>query len=388
MPKKNKKILQVHNRYKDLGGEDVVVAREKAMLIEAGYDVQQYIVSNEKLTTLSRKLKTALFLPYSFEQKNKLKKYLKELKPDVVHIHNFLPILTPSIFYACKEEGIPVVLTLHNFRLLCSNGLLYRDGAICEKCITKKWAFPAIKHGCYQDSKIKSIFPVVSNGLHSSLDTWANYIDKVIFLTDFSKEIFMKSNIKFKPSQIVVKPNFVEDRGYCYDKEDYFLFVGRLSEEKGILKVMEACIITQSRLKIAGVGPLNEKVKDIADKHSFIDYLGFQNEEELKVQYLYARGLIFSSQMYEGNPLVILEALSYGTPIIAPDFGNSKIIIMNMKNGILYDPHKEKALPEILKLYNSLDIDIITQGARQSFEKKYTKQINLLKLVNTYNIEN
>lgn len=384
MPHKNKKILQVHNRYRDLGGEDVVVAREKAMLEEAGYEVLQYIVSNEDVDTLSRKLKTAISLPYSLVQKRKLKLLLQKHKPDIVHVHNFLPILTPSIFYACKEEGVPVVLTLHNFRLLCSNGLLYREGTVCEKCVSKKWGLPAIKHGCYQNSSLKSIFPVVSNATHSSLDTWAKYIDKVIFLTEFSEEIFIKSHISFRPSQVTVKPNFVEDRGYSYEKEDYFLFVGRLSEEKGVLEVIEACVKTQSRLKIAGTGPLEATVNKLSLKYPFIEYFGFQNNIQLKGLYLKAKALITASKMYETFGLVIIESFSYGTPVITPNFGTASKIVTHGITGMYYDSATEGSLVTAI---NFIKLSVGNQfqiNARNAFVNRFLKDRNVAMLKNIY----
>lgn len=384
MLKKNKKILQVHNRYQDLGGEDVVVAREKKMLEEAGYQVVQYIVSNEELTTIWRKLKTALFLPYSFEYKRKLKQELQKHKPDVVHVHNFLPILTPSVFYACKEQGIPVVLTLHNFRLLCSNGLLYRDEAICEKCITKKWAIPAILHGCYQDSKAKSVFPVISNGLHSSLDTWARYIDKVIFLTEFSKEIFLRSHIAFQPTQIEIKPNFVEDRGYTYEKENYFLYVGRLSLEKGILDVIEACVRTNTRLKIAGTGPLIEHIKEMSLQHTFIECLGFQTSIQLQNLYLNAKALITASKMYETFGLVIIESFSFGTPVITPNSGTASTIVTHEINGVCYDSGVEDSLATAINLIKLDSGNQFQKNARNTFINLFLKDRNVEMLKKIY----
>ena len=384
MPENNLKILQVHNRYQDLGGEDVVVAREKKMLEEGGNQVVQYIVSNKELSTILRRFKTALCLPYSFEHKRKLKRELQKYKPDVVHVHNFLPILTPSIFTACKEQGIPVILTLHNFRLLCSNGLLYRDEAICEKCITKKWALPAIQHGCYQESKLKSVFPVLSNGLHSSLDTWAKQIDKVIFLTEFSKEIFLRSHIRFKPSQIEIKPNFVEDYGFTYEKEDYFLFVGRLSLEKGILEVIAACIKNGTRLKVAGTGPLMDHIKKISLEHSYIECLGFQNTAQLQGLYLKAKALITASKMYETFGLVIIESFSYGTPVLTPQSGTASTIVTHGVNGICYDATEGDSLVTAI---NHIKMNVGTQfqmNARKTFENFFVKERNAQMLKNIY----
>ncbi|TVZ52667.1 glycosyltransferase family 4 protein [Dokdonia sp. Hel_I_53] len=377
-------IAQIHNEYKDLGGEDVVVAREKELLENAGHSVSQYIVSNKNVDTLSRKLKTAISLPYSYDQKDKMLAFLKVKKPEVVHVHNFLPILSPSVFYACKEVGVPVVLTIHNYRLICSNGLLYRDGNVCEKCISKKWGFPAIKHGCYQDSSITSIFPVLANGIHSSLDTWSKYIDKVIFLTEFSQNIFKRSHIQFTNEQMIVKPNFVKDRGYSYEKEDYFLYVGRLSEEKGIIEIVNAFIDSGKPLRIAGEGPLSDMINTKIEKYPHIKLLGFQNQDELSELYLKAKALVTGSKMYETFGLIIIEAFSFGTPVIAPNFGNVGSLVTTNIDGVLYDHLDASSLQESFEKFDFLDQEKLRKNARATFEKNFTSGQNLNQLEAIY----
>ena len=377
-------IVQIHNRYKDIGGEDIVVSREKLILEAAGHKVSQYIVNNNNINTLSRKLKTALSLPYSVSQKKLIKTFLKETLPDVVHVHNFLPIITPSVFYACKELHIPVVVTLHNYRILCSNGLLFRDGKPCEDCITSKWGIPAIKHGCYQESKVATVFPVLSNALHGYLLTWSSYIDKVILLSEFSKNIFKKSHITFREQQVVIKPNFTEDRGYLYDKENYILFVGRLSDEKGIVNVIEACIKANKRLKIAGTGPLYEVVENYSHIHNNIEFVGNQDGEELSSLYKNAQALITASKMYETFGLVIIESFSFGTPVIAPSFGNAGQLVEHEGNGLHYTLDNVDDLAKAILKLDYQDQETMRKNARNTFLKNYTAQDNVSKLEEIY----
>ncbi|WP_339846184.1 glycosyltransferase family 4 protein [uncultured Dokdonia sp.] len=377
-------IVQIHNRYKDIGGEDIVVSREKLILEAAGHKVSQYIVNNNNINTLSRKLKTALSLPYSVSQKKLIKTFLKETLPDVVHVHNFLPIITPSVFYACKELYIPVVVTLHNYRILCSNGLLFRDGKPCEDCITSKWGIPAIKHGCYQESKVATVFPVLSNALHGYLLTWSSYIDKVILLSEFSKNIFKKSHITFREQQVVIKPNFTEDRGYLYDKENYILFVGRLSDEKGIVNVIEACIKANKRLKIAGTGPLYEVVENYSHIHNNIEFVGNQDGEELSSLYKNAQALITASKMYETFGLVIIESFSFGTPVIAPSFGNAGQLVEHEGNGLHYTLDNVDDLAKAILKLDYQDQETMRKNARNTFLKNYTAQDNVSKLEEIY----
>lgn len=377
-------IVQIHNRYKDIGGEDIVVSREKLILEAAGHKVSQYIVNNNNINTLSRKLKTAVSLPYSVSQKKLIKTFLKETLPDVVHVHNFSPIITPSVFYACKELHIPVVVTLHNYRILCSNGLLFRDGKPCEDCITSKWGISAIKHGCYQKSKVATVFPVLSNALHGYLHTWLSYIDKVILLSEFSKNIFKKSHITFREQQVIIKPNFTEDRGYLYDKENYILFVGRLSDEKGIVNVIEACIKANKRLKIAGTGPLYEVVENYSHIHNNIEFVGNQDGEELSSLYKNAQALITASKMYETFGLVIIESFSFGTPVIAPSFGNAGQLVEHEGNGLHYTLDNVDDLAKAILKLDYQDQETMRKNARNTFLKNYTAQDNVSKLEEIY----
>ena len=377
-------IVQIHNRYKDIGGEDIVVSREKLLLEAGGHKVSQYTVSNTDINTLSRKLKTALSLPYSISQKKLINAFLQETLPDVVHVHNFLPIITPSVFYACKELHIPVVVTLHNYRILCSNGLLFRDGKPCEDCIKSKWGIPAIKHGCYQESKAATVFPVLSNALHGYLHTWLSYIHKVILLSEFSKNIFKKSHITFREQQVVIKPNFTEDRGYFYDKENYMLYVGRLSDEKGIVNVIEACIKVNKHLKVAGTGPLQEVVENYARTRINIEFLGNQDEEGLSVLYKNAQALITASKMYETFGLVIIEAFSFGTPVIAPSFGNAGQLVEHQCNGLHYTLDNVDDLADAIIKLDRSDQETMRENARNTFLNNYTAQGNVSKLEAIY----
>lgn len=379
------RIAQIHNKYRDLGGEDIVVQREKELLEDAGHKIVQFFVFNEKIKTSADRLKTALGIPYNFSSKRKVQAFLEREKPDVVHVHNFLPVLSPSVFYACKALNLPVVLTLHNFRLLCVNGLLYRNKHVCEDCISSKIAFSGIKHGCYQDSSVASIFPAISNGAHSSLGTWYDKIDKVIFLSKFSKEVFDRSHLSFKPEQVAIKPNFIVDNGYSYIKENYYLFVGRLSEEKGIRTVLEVFEINKKELIVVGDGPLRSEVDKASLRSSNIRCVGFQNSDQLKEIYMNARATVFASKMYEGLGLVNIESFSYGTPVIAPDFGNAGLLIESGINGLKYALGDAVSLEATIRDFeNFTKAETLNRGARDSFEQQFTADKNLHLLEEIY----
>ena len=379
------RIAQIHNKYKDIGGEDIVVHREKELLEKAGHEVSQFFVLNEHISGTAAKLKTALGVPYNFSSKKKVQAFLEREKPDVVHVHNFLPVLSPSVFYACKALNLPVVLTLHNFRLLCVNGLLYRDEHVCEDCISNKIAYSGIKHGCYQDSSIASIFPAISNGLHTSLGTWYEKIDKVIFLSLFSKEVFDRSHMSFRADQVAIKSNFIADKGFSYAKEDYYLFVGRFSEEKGIRTVLEAFESNKKKLIVVGDGPLRSEVDAASLRSPNIRCVGFQNSDQLKARYINAKATIFASKMYEGLGLVNIESFSFGTPVIGPSFGNAGQLVQDGLNGIKYDLGVASSLENaIIKFENLEESDHLNKGARTTFEQQFTAHKNLELLLQIY----
>ena len=182
----------------------------------------------------------------------------------------------------------------------------------------------------------------------------------------------------------LLKPNFVEDRGYCYDKEDYFLFVGRLSEEKGILQSIQACIKTKSNLKIAGTGPLKEEIKSLSAQYPFIEYLDFQTESQLQQLYLKAKALITASQMYETFGLVIIEAFSCGTPVIAPNFGTASKLVTHKVNGELYATREKEGLSNAIESFKKNRGIALQQSARDIFVQKYSKERNLDRLEYLY----
>ena len=379
------KIAQIHNKYTELGGEDVVVNQEKTLLENAGHTVVQFLVSNEDYNTLTSRFALALAMPYSIKMKQKITKFLKKFDPDVVHAHNFLPILSPAIFYVCKSLDYPVVVTIHNFRLICINGLLYRKGHVCEKCITKSWPLSGIKYGCYQDSKAVSVFPTLTNGIHNLLGTWKSKVDVFIFLSEFSKKVFDRSHISIAEEKVFIKPNFVPDNGFSFEKENYYLFAGRLTEEKGVLFVVNAFKKNGKELRIAGSGPLEDKLRDIAVTHKNIQVLGFQDKAQMRTLYLGAKATIFTSKMYENNPLVIIESFSFGTPVITSDFGNAGVLVNENHNGNKYKLDNEKSLFEVIRDFeeNSNKISL-RKGARSTFEENFSINKNLAMLENIY----
>lgn len=377
-------ILQVHNQYKNRGGEEVVVDMDKKFLENNGIKVSRYLISNQQINSIYEKFKAGFNLVYSLSHKNEIKKIIKECKPDVVHVHNFFPLITPSVFYACSELKVPVVFTVHNYRLLCINGLLYRENKVCEKCLSQSYPWSGLANNCYRDSKLTSLMPFITTGYHKTVGTWNRKVDKFLFLSEFSKDVFQRAKIKIDENKMVVKSNFTEDRGYDIEKEDYFVFIGRLSEEKGINTILEAFAINKQKLIIMGSGPLDVEVARYTKEYSNIIYKGFVPSKVAIEHLKKARAMVFASRWYEGMPMVILESFSCATPVITSDVGNGASMIRDAVNGFKFKVDDVASLNESIERLNKSDNKTINLNARQEFLAKYQSNQNINQLITIY----
>ena len=377
------RILIIHNTYQHKGGEDIVMLLERSLLEKHNHEVYDYFVSNDSIKGPYQMIKTFMNINYSHHQKNKISECLQEINPDIVHIHNFFPLITPSVFDACIENNIPVVHTLHNYRLICPSALLMHNNKIYEKSIVKN-AFATVADKVYRDSYFGTYAVARMIEYHKRNKTWETKVNQFIALTDFAKSKFIETG--FLDHKISVKPNFVEDNGFDNKKEDYFLFIGRLSEEKGIDLLLNAFMHNGKPLQIIGKGPKEKNVIDIASKYTNISYLGFQDKTFIMQKLKKARALIFTSICYEGMPMTILESFSAGTPVIGPNIGGPNEIINHGENGLIYqvndldDLNKKISLLTTEKsLQNKLSI-----GARSSYELNYSADRNYKMLMDIY----
>ena len=377
------RILQVHNKYQLKGGEETVLFLEKELLKKNNHEVFSYIVSNNLIKSLYDKMIVFLNICFSNYHKKKISSYIKEIKPDIVHVHNFFPLITPSVFDACIENNTPVVMTLHNYRLICPSGLLYHNNMIYEKAITKG-VFYTIFDKVYRNSYLSTFSVARMIAYHKRKNTWNKKVDRLITFTDFAISKFKNSG--FTADNFSVKPNFVDDFGYSVDKADYFIFVGRLSQEKGIGVLLEAFSINKKLLKIIGDGPMRDYVSNFSNKYENISYLGFQKKDIIIKELKNAKALVFTSLWYEGMPMTILESLSVGTPVIAPNIGAPNSIINDRENGLIYNVSN---VDDLNKKVNFLTLDNnqkeLSFGARLSYEQKYTSEINYNILIDIYN---
>jgi glycosyltransferase involved in cell wall biosynthesis len=381
------KVLQVHNYYQFAGGEDIVLENEQSLLASYGNDVEQYTVYNDIIKGVWTRLKTAWQTPYSWNARQKFACKLAEFKPDVVHVHNFFPLLTPSIYEACQDADVPIVQTLHNYRIICPGSYLSREGRICEDCITGS-AYQAALHGCYRGSFIGSLAVARMVEFHRKQRTWHHKVDRFIALTEFAKSKFIEAG--FPSNKIVVKPNFLADslisskQNIEVEDKKGALFVGRLSQEKGIDTLLQAWKNMPYPLSFLGEGPLLNKVK--SERGHAITCLGQQVATEVSKKMLQSTFLVMPSEWYEGFPMVLVEAFAHGLPVLASNLGSMKEIIEDGVTGLLFTPGNFNELAEKARWLFEHPEECTRMGknARQVYLAKYTSEVNYNQLMEIY----
>lgn len=380
------RILLVHNRYLQYGGEDATFEAEMALLSSKGHRVESLIFQNKTLNSLKEKLEVGLYSLYNPASRVALRKKIQEFQPQIIHVHNFWKEASPAIFYEAAAHRIPIVVTLHNFRLICANALLLRNGKICELCAKSLFPFAGIWYGCL-GSRLVSAQTTLWSSLHKVLGTWKYKVDAYLCLSEFAKEKFLKSSLHLSESQVFVKPNFVEDRGVgeVSSRKPFFLYVGRISEEKGIRTLLEASQIADFDIEIVGGGDLEHLVKETAQNNHRIRFHGFQGKEFVIEKMKQARALLFPSILYEGMPLVILEAFSTGLPILISDIDNLNSLVSNHYNGWLFEAGNSQDMAAKMQMIKSIAnyTDFCT-NARKTFEENYSGAIVYDKLMQIY----
>lgn len=381
------RILQVHNEYQHLGGEEVVVTSEYQMLKQYGHSIEQWIVKNLNLdrVSLSEKTQIALQSVWSIRASQQIKQRLKEFQPDVVHVHNTVPKISPSIYEACRSFGIPVVQTLHNYRLICPGYYLYRNNRVCEDCINKSFRYPAIVHGCYRNNSFQSAVAVAGLTIHQLKRTYSRNVDIYIALTDFARQKFIAGGL---PSEkIAVKPNFVSSNILTGShKGGYALFVGKLVKYKGIETLLQAwrSLNEPIPLKVVGQGPLEILLK--SNLPSSVEYLGQQPREEVLKLMQDATLIIFPSEWYEGFPMTIAEAFATGSPVVASRIGAASEIVRDGRSGWHFEPGNAENLAQVVQQAWSDSQELSRRGAlaRKQYDELYSIEKNYLMTMKLY----
>lgn len=377
------KILIAHNYYQLKGGEDSVVTNEIELLRSYGNSVITYYRNNDEIKTLTVIQKAQLLFKTTYSQKTyqEVCQVIKEEKPDICHVHNFFPLITPSIYDACRDNNIPVVQTLHNFRLICANGLFMREGKICEDCLGKS-AYGAVKKKCYRNSSVQTYVVARMIESHKKKNTWTKKVDRYLCLSEFSKQKFLQAGLP--EDRLIVKSNFVKATSHIKNKcnAPYFIFVGRIDSTKGIELLVKVAKNSPIPIKVIGEGKLTSLLENSLN----IDYLGRLPHKETVNYISKAEALIFPSLLYEGMPMTILEAFSNKTPVLASKLGAMQTMITHKQNGLLFEPNNEKELANLMNfvISNELVIDNIITNAYNDFLAKYSEESNYLQLINIY----
>jgi glycosyltransferase involved in cell wall biosynthesis len=377
------KILIIYNRYQQHGGEDTVFETESSMLRNHGHDVIEFVDDNHRAVSLNKAVLACRTI-WSRESYRKIRELIQVTKPDIVHIHNTFFMISPSAYDACRAEKVPVIQTLHNYRMICPAAVLYRDGHVCEECVAKTYAYPAQIHRCYHHSFSQTSVIVMMNFLHHLFGTWNNKIDQYITLTSFGRNKFQQG--RFAVNKLIVKPNFIYPDPGCDDiKEAYILFSGRHTKEKGIHTLLSAWDKLNLPLKMTGAGPLTDEI--IQRKNKNIDLKGSVSYDDLYILMRKARFQIFPSEWYEGFGLVIIEAFACGTPVITAKTGCAADLVTDHVTGLHFTPGDPQDLAEKVSWAwdHPEEMAVMGKNARREYEEKYTMEKNYDMLMQIYN---
>jgi glycosyltransferase involved in cell wall biosynthesis len=381
------KILLVHNQYQIPGGEEVVFEQEREMLVRAGHQVLTYERSNFEAEDYKglRKLNLIANIAWSNDSKGSLQQILREEKPDVVHVHNFFMMMSPSIFAACHEAGVPVVQTLHNYRMFCPAANFLREGKVCEDCAQQS-LWHGIGHGCYRGSRLATASVALMLEFQRQRRAWA---DLYIALSDFSRQRFIANGLDAR--KLCVKPNFVSpDPGERTEQGSYALYLGRLSEEKGLETLLDGwrrlrCDIA---LRVVGDGPLLESLKNRANdlKLSCVKFVGRVPRAQAQQEIKGARFVMAPSQCYENFPMGIAEAFACGVPVICSKLGGMQEMVAHGTAGLNFTPGDPADLANKVQWAWSHPEEMQAMGkqARREFENKYTAERNYPLLMEIY----
>jgi glycosyltransferase involved in cell wall biosynthesis len=385
------RILVVHNGYQKHGGEDVVVEAEERLLRAHGHSVVRYRRHNEELRGRGPLdiLTAGMQTVWSKASAREVAALLAKEKPGVVHFHNIFPLISPAAYYACEEAGVPVVQTLHNYRLLCPGAYFLRDGRVCEECLGRSVPWPGVVHGCYRESRAATAAVATMIAVHRGMNTWREKVGVYIALSEFARKKFIEGGLPGE--RIVVKPNFVDpDPGLKCGAGEYALYVGRLSVEKGLRVLLGAWGQLRGRipLRIAGDGPLKEEIAaEIKTRGlSGVDLLGRLAPSEIVALMQGARFLVLPSVCYENFPLAVAEAFACGLPVIASRLGSMAEIVADGDTGLHVTPgdSAELAAKVDWAWRNPGKLQELGKAGRQEYVSKYGPEQNYKRLIGIF----
>jgi glycosyltransferase involved in cell wall biosynthesis len=384
------KIIMVHNTYREAGGEDVVFENEKRLLQRNGHIVIPFVRSNLELydTDFLDRIAIATQMIWSSKTRHEFAAILDAECPDIVHVHNTFMAISPSIYSGCSERNIPVVQTLHNFRLLCPSGNFFRDGIICKECVDQS-LLRSVLHGCYRNSRGATAGVALMVAFHRALGTWRASVTRFITLTEFAKEEFLAAG--FSSDKLVVKPNFVDpDPCERQGAGEYAVFVGRLAEDKGLRDLLNAWkkLPTRYPLHIVGEGVERTALEAAAREGqlSGVTFRGRLSREAVIETVKGARFIIVPSKWYEGFPMCIVESFACGTPVLCSRLGGMTEIVEDHVTGLHFNSGDAEDLARKVEWAwnHPLELTKMGRAARRKYEKDYTAEKNYSLLMEIY----
>ncbi len=380
------KVLRCHTYYQVRGGEDESFDAEVALLESRGVEVLCFTLRNDAIDGMSR-LSVARRTIWNHDAFRQLRDLIRRERPNVVHCTNSFPLISPSACYAARAEGVPMVQSLHNFRLLCANAFLFRNGQVCEDCLHTALPWPAVAHGCYRDSRSGSAAVATLQTVHRVAGTWRRAVDLFVTPSEFARRKLIESGLS--ADRVVAKPNFlVTDPGPGDGRGGYAAFVGRLSREKGLSTLVDAWAKVRSdlRLKIVGNGPDRELVSAAAARDARIEIVGRRTNAETLAIIGDASCLVMPSVCYETFGRVIMEAFAVGTPAIASRLGPMSELVDEGRTGALFEVGNAADLATAVDRLVSEPEGLarMRAAARQEFQDNYTADRNYALMTAVY----
>lgn len=391
------KVLLVHNFYGSAApsGENTVFLAEAALLRNKEHEVIEFTRHSDVIRGRGAvgTLRGALSTPWNPFTAKRVLRVLHRERPDIMHVHNFFPLLSPAIFRAAAGVETAIVMTLHNYRLFCAAGIPMRNGRPCTLCLDRKSIVPALRYGCYRQSRLATTPMVVMIALHRRIQTWKRHVDAFVALSDFQKNLMAQAGL---PDEAIhVKPQFYPDPPDALpweSREDKIVFIGRLGEEKGVqvlLQTWKAWGGSAPLLEIIGDGPLKKELSETVAKTGLTSKVVFKGQLPFnKTQQCLSRAqlLVLPSLWFEGFPMVVREAFALGVPVVASRIGPLPNIIREGEAGMLFEPgNPEDLLRAVRALWSDRDrLAKLTKGAREIFEAKYTANVNHKILMKIY----
>lgn len=376
------RIFVVHNFYQHAGGEDAVFYKEVEALSVA-HDVKTFTCQNQRGAEGIRQF---LSYPFNLSLSRKITQSIRDFQPDIVHIHNLHYGVGPWLIRSIHQLEIPVVMTLHNFRLLCPSASLFCRGRIFTKSLQQNFPWRAVWIRALDHSFAKTLLTAFTYWLHRKLATW-NQVSRYIVLSDFAKSLFVESTFPVSEDKFVVRPNSLAVPSTLSVERNGFVYIGRLAEEKGIVPLLHAFSTLPFSLSIYGSGPQQDIVEHFAREHEQIHYFGHQPSEVLNTVIGESDALIVPSVCYEGMPLTIIEAYAQGTPVLASNIGILNKMVLPLYTGIHFNPYDEEDIKRVVTEWVHLDLASklqIRENCTAEYRKHYTLQKNMDRLITIY----